>query len=199
MLITVAKGSLSDYSPKKHPALQSFNKDKFAGQTFSDATLLSAEWQLDLFQHHVLASSLRLSAAVAKTRTSAPAGASSLSLDSILDQHAALSQEFARAVIEHWILKEFVAAERADKTGALTLVRQLHALWKVDMDPNMVRRRYVDEGVQERVRDLVGATMHRVHENVNALVGAFGVPDHLLGSIAGDWVEANGVDGDEDI
>ncbi|KAF9302840.1 hypothetical protein BGZ74_004760 [Mortierella antarctica] len=205
MLITVAKGSLPDYSPKKHSALQTFNKDKFAGQTFSDATLLSAEWQLDLFQHHVLAASLRLSAAVAKTRaTSAAAAAvagssSAPSLDSILDQHAALSQEFARAVIEHWILNELVVAERADKTGALTLVRQLHALWKVDMDANMVRRRYVDEGVQERVRDLVGTTIHRVHENVDALVGAFGVPDHLLGSIAGDWVEANRVDGDEDI
>ncbi|KAG0356762.1 hypothetical protein BG005_004299 [Podila minutissima] len=155
--------------------------------------------------HHVLAASLRLSAAVAKTRaTSAAAAAvagssSAPSLDSILDQHAALSQEFARAVIEHWILNELVVAERADKTGALTLVRQLHALWKVDMDANMVRRRYVDEGVQERVRDLVGATIHRVHENVDALVGAFGVPDHLLGSIAGDWVEANRVDGDEDI
>ncbi|KAG0099623.1 hypothetical protein BGZ93_006734 [Podila epicladia] len=202
MLITVAKGSLSDYSPKKHPALQSFNKDKFAGQTFSDATLLSAEWQLDLFQHHVLAASLRLSAAVAKTRTASAVAAgssSALSLDSILDQHAALSQEFARAVIEHWILNELVVAERGDKTGALSLVRQLHALWKVDTDANMVRRRYVDEGVQERVRDLVGATIHRVHENVDALVGAFGVPDHLLGSIAGDWVEANTVDGDEDI
>lgn len=197
MLITVAKGSLSDYSPKKHPALQSFNKDKFAGQTFSDTTLLSAEWQLDLFQHHVYAASLRLGAAVAKTRA-APNG-SSLSLDSILDQHAALSQEFARAVIEHWILNEFVMAERQDKTGSMTLVRQLHALWKVDMDANMVRRRHVDETVQERVRDLVGATIHRVHENVDALVGAFGVPDHLLGSIAGDWVEANVVDGDEDI
>ncbi|KAG0026404.1 hypothetical protein BGZ82_009478 [Podila clonocystis] len=197
MLITVAKGSLSDYSPKKHPALQSFNKDKFAGQSFSDDTLLSAEWQLDLFQHHALAASMRLSAAVAKTRASAPKG-SDVSLDTVLDQHAALSQEFARAVIEHWILNEFVTAERADKTGALTLVRQLHALWKMDMDPNMVRRRYVDEGVQERMRDLVGATIHRVHENVDALVGAFGVPDHLLGSIAGNWVEANEVDGDED-
>ncbi|KAI9237069.1 MAG: acyl-CoA dehydrogenase/oxidase [Podila humilis] len=197
MLITVAKGSLSDYSPKKLPVLQSFNKDKFAGQTFSDATLLSAEWQLDLFQHHVYATSLRLGAAVAKTR--AALDGSSLSLDSILDQHAALSQEFARAVIEHWILNEFVMVEKQDKTGSMTLVRQLHALWKVDMDANMVRRRYVDEAVQERVRDLVGATIHRVHENVDALVGAFGVPDHLLGSIAGDWVEANEVDGDEDI
>ncbi|KAF9378679.1 hypothetical protein CPB97_009413 [Podila verticillata] len=197
MLITVAKGSLSDYSPKKLPVLQSFNKDKFAGQTFADATLLSAEWQLDLFQHHVYAASLRLGAAVAKTR--AAINGSSLSLDSILDQHAALSQEFARAVIEHWILNEFVMAEKQDKTGSMTLVRQLHALWKVDMDANMVRRRYVDEAVQERVRDLVGATIHRVHENVDALVGAFGVPDHLLGSIAGDWVEANEVDGDEDI
>ncbi|KAF8981179.1 hypothetical protein BGZ52_003123 [Haplosporangium bisporale] len=197
MLITVAKGSLSDYSPKKLPVLQSFNKDKFAGQTFSDATLLSAEWQLDLFQHHVYATSLRLGAAVAKTR--AALDGSSLSLDSILDQHAALSQEFARAVIEHWILNEFVMVEKQDTTGSMTLVRQLHALWKVDMDANMVRRRYVDEAVQERVRDLVGATIHRVHENVDALVGAFGVPDHLLGSIAGDWVEANEVDGDEDI
>ncbi|KAG0357496.1 hypothetical protein BGX24_006192, partial [Mortierella sp. AD032] len=68
----------------------------------------------------------------------------------------------------------------------------------LDMDQNMIRRRYLDESVQERIRDLIGALLHRVHENVDALVDAWGVPDHLLGPIAGDWVQANVADGSED-
>lgn len=67
------------------------------------------------------------------------------------------------------------------------------------MDQNMIRRRYLDELVQERIRDLVGGLLHRVHENITPLVDAFGVPDHLLGPIARDWVEANVAEGTEDI
>ncbi|KAG0340387.1 hypothetical protein BG004_006422 [Podila humilis] len=201
MLITVAKGSLSDYHPIKNAGVQQFNKEKFLGQNFSDATLLSAAWQLDVLQHHVYATSLRLLEAVEKTKAraaSSPQGPK-LSLDSILDEHSALSQEFARALMEHWIMNEFVKAEQADKTDSLTLMRQLHGLWLLDTDPDVIRRRYVNESVQERLRELVGAAIHRVHENVNALVDAFTVPDHLLGTIAGDWVEANSAEGSEDI
>jgi len=203
MLITVAKGSISDFTPKKIPALDTFNKARFQNQTFSDATLLSSEFQLELFQHHAYAASQRLAAAVAATR-SQNADNKKLSLDSILDQHSALSQEFARAVIEHFILQEIVRKEKesvspSSSISPLTLVRQLHGLWRLDMDSNMVRRRYVDESVQERIRDLVDAAIHRVHENVDALVSAFGVPEHLLGPIAGDWVQANVVEGKEDI
>ncbi|GJJ75339.1 acyl-CoA oxidase [Entomortierella parvispora] len=201
MLITVAKGSISDFTPKKIPALATFNKARFQNQTFSDATLLSSEFQLELFQHHAYAASQRLAAAVEITRSQQTD--KKQSLDSILDQHSALSQEFARAVVEHFILQELVRIEKeslsSSSVSPLTLVRQLHGLWKLDMDPNMVRRRYIDESVQERIRDLVGAAIHRVHENVDALVSAFGVPDHLLGPIAGDWVQANVVEGNQDI
>ncbi|KAG0050312.1 hypothetical protein BGZ83_004893 [Gryganskiella cystojenkinii] len=197
MLITVAKGSISDYTLKKIPALATFDKSRFQNQTFSDATLLSAEWQLELFQHHAYAASQRLTVAIEVTRSKQT---TKQSLDNILDQHSALSQEFARAVVEHFILQEIVRKERESKGASpLTLVRQLHALWKLDMDANMVRRRYLDESVQERIRDLVGAAIHRVHENVDALVSAWGVPEHLLGPIAGDWIQANVAEGDQDI
>ncbi|KAF9580999.1 hypothetical protein BGW38_002142, partial [Lunasporangiospora selenospora] len=189
MLITVAKGSVMDYHPKKNPALQNFNKARFTNQNYSDATLLSADFQLDLLQQHVLASSQRLLAAMEVTRLEAKAqGQTRLSMDSILDQNSALSQEFARALIEHWTLQEFVNVEKqSGSTSPLTLVRQLHALWILDTSTDIVRRRYLDEVVQDRIRDLVGAAIHRVHENVDALVDAFGVPDHLSGTIAGDW------------
>ncbi|KAF9083844.1 hypothetical protein BGX23_011077 [Mortierella sp. AD031] len=202
MLITVAKGCISDYTPTRIPALATFDKTLFASQTFSDSTVLSPKFQLDLFQHHVHASSQRLHQAIETTRAQSKAqGTANIGLDKILDIHSALSQEFARAKIEHWILNEFITQEEQSTVNGvspLTLVRQLHALWKLDMDPNMIRRRYLDEAVQEQIRDLVGGLLHRVHENIDALVDAWGVPDHLLGPIAGDWVQANVADGPED-
>ncbi|KAF9924535.1 hypothetical protein FBU30_005529 [Linnemannia zychae] len=206
MLITVAKGCISDYTPDNIPALATFDKSIFSHQNFSDSTLLSPQFQLDLFQHHVYASSQRLQAAIATARAQAKATGVHIGLDKILDAHSALSQEFARSVIEHWILTQFIAQEKlslesldASSTSPLTLVRQLHALWKLDMDSNMIRRRYLDEHVQERIRDLIEGLLHRVHENINPLVDAFGVPDHLLGPIARDWVQANVPEGTEDI
>ncbi|OAQ32663.1 acyl-CoA oxidase [Linnemannia elongata AG-77] len=202
MLITVAKGCINDYKPTRIPPLANFTS-----QHFSDSTLLSPKFQLDLFQHHIHASAHRLHAAIDLSRAQAKAqGTPNIGLDKILDTHSALSQEFARAVIEHWILSEFIAQETLSSsstsgTGSspLTLMRQLHALWKLDMDQNIIRRRYLDEPVQERIRDLVGGLLHRVHENITPLVDAFGVPDHLLGPIAGDWVQANVAEGSEDI
>ncbi|KAG0053240.1 hypothetical protein BGZ89_002970 [Linnemannia elongata] len=202
MLITVAKGCINDYKPTRIPPLANFTS-----QHFSDSTLLSPKFQLDLFQHHIHASAHRLHAAIDLSRAQAKAqGTPNIGLDKILDTHSALSQEFARAVIEHWILSEFIAQETFSSsstsgTGSspLTLMRQLHALWKLDMDQNIIRRRYLDEPVQERIRDLVGALLHRVHENITPLVDAFGVPDHLLGPIAGDWVQANVAEGSEDV
>ncbi|KAG0204637.1 hypothetical protein BGX28_003474 [Mortierella sp. GBA30] len=204
MLITVAKGSISDFTPEKIPALQSFDKSRFANQTFSDRALLSGEWQLELFQHHVYAASVRLNSAIKTSRANAVQNANKKpTLDSILDEHSVLSQEYARALIEHWILKQFVTKEKESATSSssspLTLMRQLYALWKLDMDSNMVRRRYLDESVQDRIPELIDGALHRVHENIDALVGAFGVPDHLLGPIAGDWVQANVADGNGDI
>ncbi|KAF9911521.1 hypothetical protein EC991_003324 [Linnemannia zychae] len=203
MLITVAKGCISDYTPTHHPSLANFNPTLFASQSFSDSTLLSPKFQLDLFQHHIYASAQRLHKAINASRAHAKAtGTPNIGLDKILDTHSALSQEFARAVIEHYILSEFIAQEKnssSNGTSPLTLVRQLHALWKLDMDQNLIRRRYLDESVQERIRDLVGGLLHRVHENIEALVDAWGVPEHLLGPIARDWVEANVADGSEDI
>ncbi|KAK3824064.1 MAG: hypothetical protein J3R72DRAFT_458531 [Linnemannia gamsii] len=203
MLITVAKGCINDFKPNHTPALATFDSTLFASQNFSDTTLLSSQFQLDLFQHHIYASAQRLHKAIDASRAHAKAsGTPNIGLDKILDIHSALSQEFARAVIEHFILSEFIAQENLSSSTSspspLTLVRQLHALWKLDMDQNMIRRRYLDESVQERIRDLIGALLHRVHENVDALVDAWGVPDHLLGPIAGDWVQANVADGSED-
>lgn len=210
MLITVAKGCINDFTPSKIPALATFSPFLFASQNFSDATLLSSKFQLDLFQHHIYASAQRLHAAIASSRAHAKAQGTTtldMGLDKILDIHSALSQEFARAVIEHYILSEFISAETLSSSSTssngpsspLTLVRQLHALWKLDMDQNMIRRRYLDESIQERIRDLVGGLLHRVHENVTPLVDAWGVPDHLLGPIAHDWVQANVPEGSQDI
>ncbi|KAG9069557.1 hypothetical protein KI688_010461 [Linnemannia hyalina] len=201
MLITVAKGCINDYKPTRIPTLANFTS-----QHFSDSTLLSPKFQLDLFQHHIHASAHRLHAAIDLSRAQAKAqGTPNIGLDNILDTHSALSQEFARAVLEHWILSEFIAQETlsaatttsATGTSPLTLMRQLHALWKLDMDQNMIRRRYLDEPVQERIRNLVGGLLHRVHENITPLVDAFGVPDHLLGPIAHDWVQANVADSED--
>lgn len=204
MLITVAKGCINDFTPSRIPALATFNPSLFSSQNFSDTTLLSSKFQLDLFQHHIYASAQRLHAAIAVSRAHAKAqGTPNIGLDKILDTHSALSQEFARAVIEHYILSEFIVNENLTSTNGtpspLTLVRQLHALWKLDMDQNMIRRRYLDEPIQERIRDLVGGLLHRVHENVTPLVDAWGVPDHFLGPIARDWVQANVPEGTEDI
>ncbi|KAG0224028.1 hypothetical protein BGW41_005269 [Actinomortierella wolfii] len=200
MLITVAKGSIGDYTPKKIPALASL-KPIFQNGHVNDATILSADWQLALFEHHVLCASQRLQAALDTSRKELETNGGEIqSLDQLLDRHAALSQEFARALAEQWILQAFVDKEKSDPNGtSLTLLRQLHALWKIENDPYMLRRRYLDVEVQERVSDLVSAALQRIHENVNALVNAWTVPDHLLGTIAGDWVRANEPDGDQDI
>ncbi|KAF9157427.1 hypothetical protein DFQ26_008740 [Actinomortierella ambigua] len=192
LMITVAKGSIGDYTPKKMPALASL-KNTFQVGNVSDSTILSAEWQLALFEHHVLCASQRLQAALSASRQEQNArGGEIENLDQLLDRHAALSQEFSRALAEHWILKALVEKETSGPNGAsLTLVRQMHALWKIENDPYMLRRRYLDVEVQERVSNLVSAVLQRVHENVNVLVDAWTVPDHLLGTIAGDWVRAN--------
>ncbi|KAF9974053.1 hypothetical protein BGZ73_002673 [Actinomortierella ambigua] len=200
MMITVAKGSIGDYTPKKIPALRSL-KNTFQVGIVSDATILSSEWQLALFEHHVLCASQRLQAALDTSRQELEAkGGEIQSMDQLLDRHAALSQEFSRALAEHWILEAMVAKEKTDPNGScLTLLRQLHALWKIENNPDMLRRRYLGIEVQERISDLVNAALQRVHENVNTLVDAWTVPDHLLGTIAGDWVRANEPDGDQHI
>ena len=82
----------------------------------------------------------------------------------------------------------------------LMKLRSLYALWRIDNDPSFTRHHYFPSYLQDKIHEDTNALCADLAQHIRCLVDGFAIPDHLLGTIAGDWEAANSFDrsGEED-
>eukprot|EP00898_Chlorokybus_atmophyticus_P008974 jgi/Chlat1/9078/Chrsp94S08324 len=105
-----------------------------------------------------------------------------------------LSTSLGRAYGERTVLEAMQKA--IDKqTGpirdALELLRSLHALAVMDEEPTLLRYGYISPKQSQQVHQQVAALCKQVRPHALTLVDSWGLPRHLLGPIAFDWVAYN--------
>lgn len=73
----------------------------------------------------------------------------------------------------------------------LRKLRSLYALWRIDNDPTFTRYHYFPTYLQDKIHEETTTLCAELTLHAKHLVDSFAIPDHLLGTIAGDWEAAN--------
>jgi acyl-CoA oxidase len=106
-----------------------------------------------------------------------------------------LATELGKAHAERAILESGMKNGQKLATGSLRpvvdLLRSLTALAIVDEDPVFLRYGYLSPEQSQVVHKEVAALCSDVRPHTLGLVQSFGIPQHLLGPIAFDWIQYN--------
>eukprot|EP00850_Spirogloea_muscicola_P022010 SM000272S10277 [mRNA] locus=s272:131970:137418:- [translate_table: standard] len=106
-----------------------------------------------------------------------------------------LATDLGKAHAEREVLETCSAIVKAQRPGPLKDVlenlRTLYALVTVDEDAVFLRYAYIMADQAQAVHREVAALCNDVRPHTYGLVEAFGLPPHMLGPIAFDWVDYN--------
>eukprot|EP00850_Spirogloea_muscicola_P002206 SM000008S22295 [mRNA] locus=s8:979861:985310:+ [translate_table: standard] len=106
-----------------------------------------------------------------------------------------LATDLGKAHAEREVLEACSAVVKAQRPGPLKDVlenlRTLYALVTVDEDAVFLRYAYIMADQAQAVHREVAALCNDVRPHTFGLVEAFGLPPHMLGPIAFDWVDYN--------
>ncbi|CAI5961359.1 unnamed protein product [Closterium sp. NIES-65] len=115
------------------------------------------------------------------------------SISDALNQSFQLSSDLGRAHAELEVLVAAADVLQGLQPGplkdVLTLLTTVFAMVTVDEDPVFLRYGYVSTEQGQAIHDEVALLCKEVRPHALPLVHAFGLPGHLLGPIAFDWVD----------
>eukprot|EP00475_Leptophrys_vorax_P021233 TRINITY_DN28959_c0_g1_i1.p1 TRINITY_DN28959_c0_g1~~TRINITY_DN28959_c0_g1_i1.p1 ORF type:complete len:697 (+),score=43.19 TRINITY_DN28959_c0_g1_i1:315-2405(+) len=195
LMQTVSKALLGDYlsARRKGKALQGLGLEHLNGPrpvvptSASRAVLRDGDFLVALYRLRVRDLIERLASRVSVLVSSG------LSMGEALNQSFQLGSDLGRAHSELEVLMAAKAVEQRVAPGplkdVLNAMLTLNCLVAVDEDPVFLRYGYITSEQAQAVHDEVVLLCKELRPHALPLVEAFGLPDHILGPIAFDWVD----------